>query len=261
MPLTKKKAARSAWRPSRMLYSLLPAGVTDDGPLTALPGEALGPAYVEDRLIGPNQWPSSLLVTNMRIALHGTGDDAFRGVLCRFIAREFFKRPVYPSRWPLVYQAAVERAMEQRTTPERVIEDATATAIALIDPWTVESSAERSFEQAVHHSVNDAVTEDFLGPHWRHTFGSGKYGEAREVEWPEDFEPGHPSEEDAILDRQFGAELIRKAGLTAGEREVLNAVLDGWSLEAWARERGLKPSGLRTLKMRACRKLRKAMGL
>ncbi len=246
--------------PLRILYSLLPVGPDAEGRLVALPGQLLGPFYVEDRLIGPRRIPSSLLVTQMLVILQGPENDLFRMKLCRTVAREFFPHPVDARRRHAAYQAAAARARERGTTRERVIEDATTAAIALLTPSDVVSSPNRSFEQAVRQRVNELVTEDFLGPAWRHRLGTGRPGEPREVDLAEGAPLASANAEDLGIEGQAVTALLNRAKLSPGERTVMTAVLDGWKVAEWARAHGMSASAARTVLMRARRKLKKTAG-
>ncbi len=255
---SKSDAKRGARRQSRILFSTILAGPGENGGLTTLPSQLLGPIYVEDALIGPHQLPSSLLVSLMRIVLQGPGNDGYRAFLCQSLAENFYPRPVDRRRWPAVRRAAEERARERRTTVERQLVEATAAAIALIAPADVVSSPERTFEQAVRQRINELVTADLLGPDWRHCSGNRRAGEPRDSDRCDDAASTSPSPEDHVIESEHLREWVGRAKLSPREREVLSAVADGWTVEEWARSQGIKASGARTALMRARRKLKAA---
>jgi hypothetical protein len=208
--------------------------------------------YYEDRLMGPNKLPASMLVGNMRAVLSDSGNQRGRTALCEYIATEFFPKPVHPRRWPAVLRAARERAEENGRTARAEVLTSTMQALALIRPSDVVSSPRNPFDRIVARHVNKVVTEDFLGLDWRRRItrlddrrlDSDEYGFT----------------ESQALEAVYGCELLVKAKLTLTEAAVLTAVAEGKPVEEWAKERGIKGSGARTTLGKARRKIREVAG-
>ena len=241
------------------LVSLPLAEADDAGRFGVEGGLASEPVYVEDRLVGREQWPSGLLLGNMRLIASRSAHDGSRTAMCRLVARQFFQRPIAAARWRFVEPVALDRAKKNGTTLRQEVAEATCQAIALIDLSEVHSSPADSFERIVSRRINDLVTEDFLGPEWRHRIGQGKRL-PREVDEADGAQATTQSDEERILNRQYGAGLIAKAMLSPREAEVLRAVAEGYRVEEWARSVGIKASGARTAYMRARRKISRATG-
>lgn len=242
-----------------MLVSLPLAEANDSGQFGVSGGVPSTVFYVEDRPMGPNKRPGSLLVGNMRAVFSTTGNSKARMAMCELIATEFFPRPVFAARWPAVRDAAERRATENNTTPEQEVVNATIQAIGLILPSEIVTSPEMSFERVVAQLINNHVTEDFLGPDWRRRYGT-KDVPAREIPYSNTLNYPGESVEDDVLATQFGRELIARAKLSPNEASVLGATVAGYTAEEWATARGVEASGARTSLSRARKKIARAMG-
>lgn len=208
---------------------------------------------VEDRLVGPNQYPSSLMVGLLARVLDEKSDTRFRDLFVRFLAREFFPLPVHPTRFPRVQRAAAERAREHRTTASKEIIDATASALCQVE--IVKTTTQRPFEREARRQVNEIVTRDFLGPDWRRS--AARQPAKSAGAWrAHDLNSLDDGLEDQILSKVYGAELTARAGLSKTEALVVAAWATGYTLADIAAARGLRASTVRNQFMSAMRKYR-----
>lgn len=211
---------------------------------------------VEDRLVGPKgrQYPSSLMVGLLARVLDEKSDSRFRDLLVLFLAREFFPLPVHPPRFPRVRRAAAERAREHRTTASNEIIDATASALCQLE--IVRTSTQRPFEREARRQVNEIVTTDFLGPHWRRSGARSRAKSSRAECRAHDMDSLDDGFEHQILSKLYGAELTARARLSKAEAVVVAASMSGYSHAEIAAARGLSSSTVRNQFRSAMRKYR-----
>lgn len=223
------------------------------------PGELSGPHYVEDRVLAVpvpswvhpsrrSHLPSSSLVHLLDMARSPAVPERFRemviGLLCRL-----FPRPVARERWPRVGESVRDRATERETDEREEMVAAVAAALCLVQPG---SSQVRAFEADLRQQLNNAVTEDFLGPRWREVH-----------ERLEEDAVAAGAEEDflrALVVRDCAAALDKLAdSLSPRERELLAALRAEVPRRDWGRSQNLSDSTVDVMWHRIRKKARKLL--
>jgi len=221
-------------------------------------GPMVGPAYVEDRLIeveaplwasasGKLSYPSSLQYGLLAAVRNPAVSDEARDVLTAMLLR-LNPHPVVAQRWPMVSPAVAERAEAHARSAAEELRAATASALLIA---SMRSSPDCSFELTLQRELNDAVTEDFLGPGWRRkaTNGGESVGDPTEETV---LATASESPEDDLLREEAQEEARRlllalRNELSPRQRELLDAWATGTSPKEWARAQGLEPSTVRVM--------------
>lgn len=150
---------------------------------------------------------------------------------------DLIQRPIAPQRWRALRDsidaALRERAAARTTSTERELRQAARAAISLVlngltvparllDPDDPKSPAARDFVlTAVRAKVNNLVTDDLLGPEWRHVYES-------------DCDSLYVAETQWQTDIEIDSELRRVLATLRGDEQSMEVLLSRYLGESWS---------------------------